>query len=271
MKGLVDKKLDEYLLENTGYSKKITDAIRYSVLGRGKRIRPILVVESAKVSAGSILSKNSRIMRGAMAVGCAIEFIHAYSLIHDDLPAMDDDDYRRGKPTCHKAFGEACAILAGDALLPLAFGIISKELEPKTAVRVIGELSVAIGVKGMVAGQMMDLEYKDKNKKGNMAVIINSLKTSKLFEVSARSGAIIALAGEKKIDAITGFARYFGDSYQTVDDMLDKDEYSGAFDMDKAQDNSAELIRKAKMSLKIFGKKADTLKEITDYIASRTK
>jgi geranylgeranyl diphosphate synthase type II len=261
VKELVDKKLDRYLSCKEKRFKTIYDAMRYSVLAGGKRIRPVMVIESCKACGGSV--------KDAMPSACAVEMIHAYSLIHDDLPSMDNDDYRRGRLTCHKVFGEANAILAGDALLPLALNIMSREMGPERAVRAIAELSDAIGTKGMVGGQVLDLEYKNKKKSLETLIFINMLKTSRLFEASAKLGAIAAGADKKKVEAMGRFGLSFGTAYQIVDDILDKDDYARAFGIEKAKRDSAVLTKKAVHSLDIFGKKADTLREIAAFFLER--
>ena len=261
LKGLVDKKLDGYLSSKEKPFKTIYEAMRYSVLEGGKRIRPVLVIEAARTCGGSV--------RDALPPACAVEMIHAYSLIHDDLPSMDNDDLRRGRPTCHKVFGEANAILAGDALLPLALHIMSKEMPPERAVAAIEELSGAIGTRGMVGGQVLDLEYKNKKKSREMLIFINNLKTSRLFEAAAKIGAIASGAPAREIDAMGRFGLYFGTSYQIIDDILDKDDYVKAFGVERAKQDSATLTRKAIDSLKIFGKRADSIKEIASYFLER--
>lgn len=246
----INRNLEKYLPRGDGVIKK---AMRYSVLSGGKRIRPILLIESYSLFGGQI--------KDAMPIACAIEFIHTYSLIHDDLPAMDDDDLRRGKEACHKVFGEANAILAGDALLTLAFNIMAKYTKPEIGLDIIKEISAAIGADGMVGGQALDLGFKKQRTDKNTLKKINLLKTAKLFEASAKSGAILAGAGSKEANALKKFGLYFGMSFQAVDDHLDgeTDVREGAF----------LLIEKAKKELKIFGKKADRLKKIADYAVKR--
>ena len=247
----IKKNLEKYLPKGDDIIKK---AMRYSVLSGGKHIRPLIAVEAASLCGGSI--------KDAMPVACAIEFIHAYSLIHDDLPAMDDDDFRRGKPTCHKVFGEANAILAGDALLTLAFNILAKYVKPKKSVGIIKEISEAAGVEGMVGGQAKDLEFQDRNKNKDVVRQINILKTARLFEAAAKTGAMLSGASRKKIDALQKFGLYFGLSFQVVDDHLDSDA--------KTRKEAFLLVDKAKKELKIFGKKADILKTIADFAVKRT-
>jgi geranylgeranyl diphosphate synthase type II len=260
-KDLVDKKLDKYLSSKEKRFKTIYDAMRYSVLAGGKRIRPAMVIESCRACGGST--------KDAMPSACAVEMIHAYSLIHDDLPSMDNDDYRRGRLTCHKVFGEANAILAGDALLPLALNIMSREMPAERAVRAIAELTDAIGTRGMVGGQVLDLEFKNKKKDLETLIFINRLKTSRLFEASARLGAIAAGASAKEVKAMGMFGLSFGTAYQIIDDILDKDDYARAFGVEKAKKDSALLTRKAVNSLRVFGKKAETLREIAAFFLER--
>lgn len=228
--------------------------MRYSVFSGGKRIRPILTIESAKACRGSL--------RLALPAAAAVELVHTYSLIHDDLPAMDDDDLRRGKPTCHKAFGEANAILAGDALLTLAFNIIAKNMKPVLGIKIIEELSLAAGGRGMVQGQALDLKFQGKVKNRTMAERINTLKTAKLFSAAAKIGALTAGAKEKEVTALRKFGLDFGLSFQMVDDSLDGD--------GGKRSKAASLIKKAKGGLKILGKRADRLKRIIEEVSKRT-
>lgn len=247
----IKNNLEKYLPAGGDIIKK---AMRYSVLSGGKHIRPLIMIEACTLCKGSV--------KDAMPVACAIEFIHTYSLIHDDLPSMDNDDFRRGKPTCHKIFGEANAILAGDALLTLAFNIIAKYAKPKIGLNIIKEVSEAIGVDGMVGGQALDIEFeKAKKKDKDILKKINLLKTAKLFEVSAKSGALIAGAGSREVKALQGFGLYFGLSFQAADDHLDGES--------KTRKEAFSLIEKAKKELKIFGKRAEILRTIADYVVKR--
>jgi len=227
--------------------------MRYSIFSGGKRIRPVIVIESAIACGGKV--------KDAVAAACAMEMVHTYSLIHDDLPSMDDDDTRRGKPTCHKAFGEANAILAGDALLTLAFNVVAKYMKPSVGIKIIEELSQASGAEGMVAGQALDLKFQGKIKNGKMAKKINILKTAKLFSAAAKIGAMTAGAGDRETKALERFGLDFGLSFQAVDDNLDGD--GGEF-----KETSA-LVKKAKSDLKIFGSRADRLKCIAEEISKR--
>ena len=233
----------------------LSAAMRYSVFSGGKRIRPVLTIESAKACRGNL--------KGALPAACAVELVHTYSLIHDDLPAMDNDDLRRGKPTCHKIFGEANAILAGDALLTLAFNIIAKNTEPALGIKIIEELSLAIGAGGMVGGQALDLEFHGKAKKKMIAERINTLKTAKLFSAAAKIGALTADPGAKEIKALGQFGLDFGLSFQMVDDNLDGD--------GRGLKKAASLVKKAKSDLKILGKRADRLKDMIEELSKRTR
>ena len=228
--------------------------MRYSVFSGGKRIRPILTIESARACRGRL--------EDALPAAAAVELVHAYSLIHDDLPAMDNDDLRRGKPTCHKVFGEANAILAGDALLTLAFNIMAKNTKPVLGIKIIEELSRASGAGGMIGGQALDLEFHGKAKKKTITGRINILKTAKLFSAAAKIGALTAGAQTKEIKALGRFGLDFGLSFQMVDDNLD----GGDGEIKKA----ASLVEKAKSDLKILGKRADRLKDIIEELSKRT-
>jgi len=259
----IDKKLDRYLPSGREGPAVIHRAMRYSVLGSGKRIRPILAIEASKACGGTA--------GDVMPVACALELVHAYSLVHDDLPAMDDDDYRRGRPSCHKVFGEANAILAGDALLTLAFGIIAKYAKPKTGIPAIGELAEAIGTKGMVGGQVIDLEYKDRDKSEKVLDNINRLKTSRLFEASARLGAIAAAADPEKTASLTRFGKFFGLAFQAVDDLMDGDSCPGGAEGVRGRREAGLLMEEGKRAIDIFGRKGRMLKDIADHILHRKR
>ena len=246
----IEKALKRYLPKG---DDALSAAMRYSVFSGGKRIRPVITIESA-------LSCRGR-LKDALPAAAAIELVHTYSLIHDDLPAMDNDDLRRGKPTCHKVFGEANAILAGDALLTLAFNIIARNTKPVLGIKIIEELSLSAGAGGMVGGQALDLEFHGKAKKKMIAERINTLKTAKLFSAAAKIGALTAGAQAKEIKALGSFGLDFGLSFQTVDDDLDGD--------GGERKRAASLIKKAKSDLKILGKRADRLKDIIEELSKR--
>ena len=216
---LVNNKLDEFI--QIEYPQTIFKSMKYTVMLPGKRLRPIMCLESCRMFGGNL--------EDAIPTACAIEMLHAQTLIHDDLPCMDNDDFRRGKPTNHKVFGEAMAVLAGDALLTYAPQIItkySKNLEPSVLLKVLNEYFQYAGAYGVIAGQVVDIESENNNYDGlNKEEILNYLhlhKTSDLFQLAMRTGAIIAGASEEKIEAITEFAKTFGLAFQIADDILDE-------------------------------------------------
>ncbi len=186
----VDRLLDRILPLDTARAPRVVEAMRYASIGQGKRIRPFFVTESARILDAPA--------EGALRTGVALECVHCYSLVHDDLPAMDDDDLRRGKPTCHKAFDEATAILAGDGLLTLAFDILADPLthaDPRVRVELIANLARAAGHAGMVGGQMLDLEAERQSASDlDQIILMQSLKTGALFRYSLEAGAIVAEA-----------------------------------------------------------------------------
>ena len=261
---LIDKELEKLLPKKTVRPNVIHDAMRYSVFNGGKRIRPILLLESARTA--------GRETHDALLLGCAIELIHTYSLIHDDLPSMDDSDTRRGKPSCHIKYGEANAILAGDALLTLAFNVISRVKDRKKLGNVIFEISRAIGTFGMIGGQAMDLGIKNKENI-NLPTMeyINILKTGSLIAVSCKLGAIASGADKKKINASAAYGEHLGLAFQIVDDILDNDGYAKIMGVIAAREEAQDLIEGAKIALRIFGKKAERLKGIADMVLNRKK
>lgn len=249
--------MNRYLLTLKGVPSTLCEAMRYSLFPGGKRIRPILAIESCKACGGKA--------NDVLAAACAVELVHTYSLIHDDLPCMDDDDYRRGKPACHKAFGESTVILAGDAFLTLAFNVISGSASAKTGLAILLELSEASGAKGMLGGQVLDLELKEKKRSPALANRVNRLKTSRLFEASAKIGAIAALSSEKEERALAVFGADLGIVFQCIDDIMDNDGSITREDFAKC----GRLTERAKGRLRLFGRKAATLKTIADYILNR--
>ncbi len=212
---LINKYLDKYL--EIRYPQTIWETIRYSVLAKGKRIRPLLVLESARVCGGEI--------NNAIPTACAIEMLHCQSLIHDDLPCMDNDDYRRGQLTNHKVFGEAAAVLAGDALLSLAPQIIinhtPETVNKKILLQVLDEFLKAAGAMGIVGGQVVDIESENKKIDINTFSYIIEHKTGELFKFSTRAGALLSEANQKKLDALTFYGEKLGYAFQIADDILD--------------------------------------------------
>ncbi len=261
----------------------VMEAIRYSTLGGGKRLRPFLAVCSAGLFGVS--------MDAAIEAAAAIEFIHTYSLIHDDLPAMDNDDLRRGKPSCHKAFGEAAAILAGDGLLTYAFQVMaSPKLHSDTAVRceLINALAQASGCFGMVGGQMMDLEAENKTLSVDEIIRLQRLKTGELFAVSCEAGAILGKAPHMMRNLLRAYAHDMGLAFQITDDLLDaegtrlqtgknvrKDKAAGkatlvsVMGIERAREHSQILIQQAISHLDVFDKKADHLRKLAKFVIAR--
>jgi len=274
---------DEEPPETHSGEHKIIEAMRYSSFGGGKRIRPFLTVECAGLFGVS--------SDAAMTTAAAIEFIHTYSLIHDDLPAMDNDDFRRGKPSCHKAFGEAAAILAGDALLTYAFEVLtSSKVHADTAVRceLIRVIAKAAGVRGMVGGQMMDLDAEGEAMDADEVIRLQRLKTGEMFAVSCEAGAILGKAPELLRNALKRYAHDIGLAFQIVDDLLDvegtreetgkkvrKDQEVGKATLvsvlgpERAREQANILADQAKQYLRHFDKKADRLRALADYVVSR--
>jgi geranylgeranyl diphosphate synthase type II len=256
--------------------------MRYSVFAGGKRIRPILCYESAKLFAAD--------PAGAIPVGCALEFIHTYSLIHDDLPALDNDDLRRGKPTNHKVFGEAIAILAGDALLTLAFQTLANAaIEPNRRVRVISEIASAAGpVNGMVGGQVADIEAEKKAADAAMLEYIHRSKTAALICGSIVAGAIAGGAGDEDVARLRRFGEQIGWAFQVVDDILDVSEssvslgktagkdqaqqkatYPALYGLEKSRAIAAELETKALRELDFYGERGTRLRQVAQFLVAR--
>ena len=215
-KALIDAALDKFLPSQEDIPATIHQAMRYSVFAGGKRLRPILVMAAAEAVGGA--SAN------VLPAACALEMIHTYSLIHDDLPAMDDDDFRRGKPTNHKVFGEAMAVLAGDALLTHAFFVLSRLSGSAPADKinlVMEEMAKASGTFGMVGGQVADLQSEGKEVSREELHYIHSHKTAALFIASVRSGGILSNASDRQLEILTAYARHLGLAFQIIDDILD--------------------------------------------------
>ncbi|MDO8734547.1 MAG: polyprenyl synthetase family protein [Elusimicrobiota bacterium] len=274
-KSIIDNALKKYFLKNADEPTIINTAMKYSVFAGGKRLRPILCLAACEICGG--------VAKNVMPTACAIEMLHTYSLIHDDLPSMDNDDERRGKLTSHKKFGEALAILAGDGLLTKAFEII----HPK----VVKEIAIAAGTKGMVGGQVADMQMGDRRWEiGDNKQRINYIhehKTAKMIEVSLKDGAILSDASSVKIKALSNYGRKIGLAFQIADDILDfignkkkmgktgsdlknkKLTYPSIYGIKESYQKAAVLIKSAKNDLKIFGKKAYILNELADYIIKR--
>ena len=283
---LVEENLLRELKETPMLDEKLFQAMEYSLMSGGKRLRPVLLMAAADAVGTPGLDGEK-----FLSAACAVEMIHCYSLIHDDLPAMDNSDYRRGKLTNHKVFGEAMAILAGDALLTLAFEVIARQKNVKYPVllEVATELAKAAGASGMVGGQSIDLESEDK--KIDLATLrkMHMGKTGALFRASIRSGALLAKASNKKLDALTTYAENFGLAFQITDDILDvegdekttgkphsdernkKSTYVTLTSLEEAKKLADEAIQNAVDALKDFGAEADFLRDIVKYLIQREK
>lgn len=214
---LINRKLEDYMtyvLAGTAGQRKVAEAMAYSISAGGKRIRPVLTAEFCRVCGGTV--------EAALPAACALEMIHTFSLIHDDLPCMDDDDMRRGKPSCHAAFGEAQALLAGDALLNFAYEVISggKGISAETKLALITELSKATGVNGMIGGQVIDTTFEGKMTETEL-LNMYSMKTGALLKCACKMGCISAGAEKEKISAAELYAEKLGLAFQIIDDILD--------------------------------------------------
>jgi geranylgeranyl diphosphate synthase type II len=239
--------------------------MRYACFPGGKRIRPVLTLAAVRLAGGK--------EKDALPAACAVELIHNYSLIHDDLPALDDDDRRRGKPSCHKKFGEAVALLAGDALLTLSFRILSTELKknfgPKSCLDVIAELAAAAGTAGMVGGQVAELVIPEPD----LAALeyVHSRKTGRLIRAAVKTGALLGGAKGSGLRSFELFGEKLGFMFQVVDDILDGDGVVRFLGRKKAREWAARLAEEAKAEIAGFGKRARILKEMTDAVSGRKK
>ena len=263
--------------------EKMREAMLYSVENGGKRIRPILTLEFCRICGGDITT--------AIPLACAIEFIHTYSLIHDDLPCMDDDDMRRGKPSSHVRFGEANALLAGDSLLTFAFETVANadKLDACAKVEAISVLAKAAGFAGMIAGQVQDLENEEKSVTVEDLQQVDNLKTGELIKAACLLGCIAAGADAEKCKAATSFATNLGLAFQVVDDILDvtsdeetlgkpvgsdvqncKSTYVSLLCLEKAQKIASELTDNAISSLSVFGEDAEFLISLSKKLLSRS-
>jgi geranylgeranyl diphosphate synthase, type II len=281
---LIERELERLVPPENIPPETIHRAMRYSLFAGGKRIRPILCLEAARVISDS--------PRGVETAACSLEFVHTYSLIHDDLPALDNDDYRRGKLTSHKVFGEAMAILTGDALLTLAFETLSamNSVGDDRKTRVIVELAKAAGtVGGMIGGQVADLEGEGKAPDAQLLDSIHRAKTGALLRASVRMGAIYAGADPQQLDAISQYGEHVGLAFQVVDDILDVEQSSESLGKTAGKDAQQQKITfpavygldesrrmaeservSAHGALAIFGDRGERLRELADLIVQRT-
>lgn len=283
---VIDTYLDKYLPGENVYPQVIHEAMRYSVFAGGKRIRPILCVKSCEMLSGDLYS--------AMPVACSLEMIHTYSLIHDDLPSMDNDDYRRGKPTNHRKFGDAMALLAGDALLTHAFltlnnyALNQKKLKDKI-IRAIDVIAKASDTSGMIGGQVIDISYEGMEIDENTMFYMHDNKTGALIKASVLSGAIIGGASDNDLKHLEDYSKYLGLAFQIKDDILDitgneklmgkrvgsdlkkkKCTFATHYGIDKSNALVEEYTEKSVASLDSFGNKADFLKRLVLFLSNRT-
>jgi geranylgeranyl diphosphate synthase type II len=278
----VDTALDRFLPKASARPSTIHKALRYSIFAGGKRLRPVLTLAAAEVCDG--------IESHALPAACAVECIHTYSLIHDDLPCMDDDDLRRGRPTSHKVFGEGIAVLAGDALLTVAFEILASV--PNTprysTADFIRELAQSAGSRLLIAGQVMDLEGEGRNISRSDLRFIHQAKTAALLTSSLRLGAMSANASPSKLRHLSEFGNSLGLAFQVIDDILDvtqtteklgktagkdvastKATYPALFGLEQSRKIARDLTQKARAALKPFGKKAIVLHALADMLVGR--
>jgi geranylgeranyl diphosphate synthase type II len=281
----VDRFLESVLPSATTPPTTLHESMRYSVFAGGKRIRPILAIGAAEAVGGA--------SNAILPVACSLELIHTYSLIHDDLPAMDNDDFRRGKPTNHKVYGEAMAILAGDALLTLAFELCSRTdltdgLDPARQVRIVRELAYGAGPLGMVGGQVLDIQAENKDIDLATLQNIHKHKTGMLIRAAVRMGAITAGATPAQLDSLTRYAEDVGLAFQIADDVLNvtgtreelgkdantdakrgKKTYPVFYGVEGAKRMAEDCVRRAIGQLASFDAKADPLRELARYITTR--
>jgi len=258
-KKLIDKGLGKYLPSLKARPQAIHKAMRYVMFPGGKRIRPILTLAGFEACGG----RGNRIL----PVACAIELIHSYTLIHDDLPCMDNDDYRRGRLSCHKRFNEGLALLTGDALLTLGFQLLSEAGN----IDIIKEVSKTIGSRGTIGGQVEDIRASRTGRLGSEADLnyIATHKTGALFASAVKVGGIFKGAGRKTLDKLGNFGKCVGFTFQLVDDLIDRDGYVETYGVGRVRKMARLLTTRGKGYLGIVGKKGDRLSEIADLILDR--
>ncbi len=278
----INAALEKYMSHGENPQKKIYEAMEYSLFAGGKRLRPVLMLETAKMVGGETET--------VMPFACAMEMIHTYSLIHDDLPAMDNDDLRRGMPTSHKKFGEAMAILAGDALLNKAFEIVSsvETAEPARTLRAVSMLAASSGTEGMIGGQVVDMESEGREIELPELEYLHLLKTGAIIRSSCTIGVLLAGGTEQEVTAADEFAKNLGVAFQIRDDILDctgaeeelgkpigsdktsgKSTYVSMLGLERSEDLVKEYSEKAAAALGIFGERAEFLKWLTGYLVNR--
>ena len=281
---VVNETLRRIVSVRSDVNSDLKKAIEYTLNSPGKRIRPVLVLWACELVSGEV-NENAKIS------AAAIEMVHTYSLVHDDLPAMDNDDFRRGRATCHKVFGEATAILTGDALLTLAFEILAEHIDDASmATKLISQLAQAAGPGGMIAGQIADLEAENVEATRQMLEYIHTNKTAKMFRCAAVLGAIAAKATDKEQESLADYGLKTGLGFQIADDILDvsasseqlgktagkdmkagKATYLSLFGMEKSKQLAQQFCGEAIDALSIFGRKADMLRQLAGFLLARVK
>ena len=280
---VIDRALDRYLPKTSTKPVTLHKAMRYSLFAGGKRLRPILCLAAAEACRGNVDT--------ALPLACAVECIHTYSLVHDDLPSMDNDDFRRGRPTCHKVFGDGIAVLAGDALLTIAFEIVSNaKPAPRYDISILlREIAVAAGSQRLIAGQVADLEAEGRRVKRDQLRFIHENKTAAMLKSSVRLGAMSANSDARKLSAITQFGERLGLAFQVIDDILDvtqtseilgksagkdvaakKATYPAVIGLEKSRAEARRLTRQAHDALSVFREgDAEALHALANYLLER--
>lgn len=285
-KQVIDNYLEKTMLAEDTFPPIIHQAMHYAILNGGKRLRPIMVLEGSRIAGGN--------PEDLLPVACAMEMIHSYSLVHDDLPAMDDDDLRRGKPTCHIVYGEATAILTGDALLTGAFQMMAGSMampgiDPLRLLQTIEEIAQAAGSGGMIGGQVLDLQAEHQNLDHRRLEQLHCLKTGALFKASLKAGAILGGMEAAGLALLEQYAYHFGLAFQITDDILDvtgdqlligkpvgsdeknaKTTYTTLFGIKGAQEMARQCVASCQASLAGFGTEADFLRDLASYTLHRT-
>ncbi|HAX45252.1 MAG TPA: polyprenyl synthetase [Nitrospina sp.] len=285
-KEFIDDAICRYLPGETSYPESIHKSMLYSVLAGGKRLRPVLVIAAAEAVGGN--------RQDVLPFAVATEYVHTYTLIHDDLPALDDDDLRRGKPTNHKVFGEAIAILAGDALLTQAFYLMTyselmDNISPASLLRAANDMTRALGTAGMIGGQVVDIESEGKPIDAETLEYIHIYKTGHLIQACIRAGAILSQANTDQLNALSTYGAHIGLAFQIVDDILDitadesllgkdvgsdldkeKATYPALYGLEESKKKADKLVEDGIACLKIFDERADPLREIGRFFVQRT-
>lgn len=277
----VEARLDALLPKPEGHQSVIYEAARYAALGGGKRLRPFLTIETTRMLGGP--------MDAALTAGCALECLHVYSLVHDDLPCMDDDDLRRGKPTVHKAYDEAIAVLAGDALLTQSFEILSEaDLPADIRVKLLSELAKSGGMSGMIGGQVVDITVAEGERDEALITELQGMKTGALIDYAVKAGGYVAGASDRELAALSAYARDMGLAFQIQDDILDvtgdaltvgkavgkdadlgKATFVSILGLNGARDRAKALGVRAKNHLEPWGASAQTLRQTVDFVLER--